>query len=540
MKRMKKLFILLLTSACACAVAATRRIDNDTLYLQALQLAAEGQFFEARELLTKALGKNPFHIASRRGLELLRDMEMGLVLPEAVCLIAAGMEADTGYDRKNALALYKNAQAISPNYYFLQHNLGTTLLETGRTEKAVEELRRSLHLKEDYPYTHNNLGLALNRQGRYKEAVANYLRAIELFPQYHKAYNNLGATYFNMGLEKEGQAMMKKALEINADYTLAFQNYSREQKALPGEAPAEDDTASSAPPVPTQALLETLASGPVLERKAAQEELCLRKDPAAVPALVRMLSAPASLPRAAAAEILGETGALEALSPLAKLVEDPEWTVRFAAVKALGALNEPSVFQALLFALRDPDHHVRVAAVCACGRSGNPEAVEPLLGMLNDPIEMVREACLSCLPGLALVIPRDTTMGMLRHERGLERTLAVRIVAEGKIPLETAEEEAAFQAASGDWLKLEAAGPVGAAALRAVLDFQETDSRVQAVNTLGRMHGADVMSHLYFALKDKDAKVRSAACKGLRRATGRDLKTVGQWLAYFQKMPESR
>lgn len=536
----KKLFMLLLAAASVSWAAQARRIDNDTLYLQALQQAANGQFFEARELLTQALRKNPFHIASRRGLELLRDMEMGQVFPEAVRLIASGMEADTGYDRKNALELYQKARAISPDYYFLQHNLGTSLLELGRTERAVEELLRALRLKEDYPYTHNNIGLAYDRLGRYKEAIASFQRAIALFPQYHKAYNNLGATYYAMGLEKEGQAMMKKALKINADYTLAFQNYSSQQEPLADEDPEKAGAANAAPPVATQALLDALASGPVLDRKAAQEELCLRKDPSAVPSLVRMLISPASLSRAAAAEVLGEMQALEALVPLARLVEDPEWTVRFAAVRALGALNEPAALQALLFALRDPDQHVRVAAVCAAARTQSPEAVEPLLAMLNDPIEMVREACLGCLPGLALVIPRETTMGMLRHERGLERTLAVRIVSEGKIPLETAEENATLQAAAGQWPQLEAAGSVGAAALRAALDFQEPDSRVQAVKALGRMRGADVMSHLYYALKDKDAGVRSAACKGLRQATGLNLVTAEQWLDYFRNRPESR
>jgi hypothetical protein len=167
----------------------------------------------------------------------------------------------------------------------------------------------------------------------------------------------------------------------------------------------------------------------------------------------------------------------------------------------------------------------------------DPTAVEPLLRMLNDPIVEVREACVNCLPYMVEVIPRDITIGFLRHERGLERSLGVQLVSTGKIRMETIEETTSLYIASHQWQKLEAMNVDGATALRSALDFQEFETRVQAVNALSRMGGQIALGHLYYALKDKDPKVREAACKGLRQATGQDLKTVEQWLAYFQKTP---
>lgn len=530
---MKKRLVLVVLVSFILHAAENKRLDNDAMYSQALRLALKGQFFESRDLLNQVLAKNPFHIASRRGLDLLNDMELGRVPAEAVRLICCGIEADLGYEQKKALEWYQQALEMAPGYYFLQHNLATSLMETGQAEKSVAEYKKALTLKEDYPYTHNNLGLALDRLGRYKEAVASYKRAIALFPQYHKAYNNLGATYFSMEMEKEGQAMMKKALEINADYTLAFQNLDPDFENDDEESAVDALARVLRPPSSTQTLLETLATGPALERKKAQAELSQSNDPAAVPILIKMLDSSSSLLRAAAAQILGETQCREALPAMTLLANDPEWTVRQAAIEALGELNDPTTFLTVLAALRDPDYHVRIKAIYAAARANNLEALEPLLRMLDDPMEMVRAACLRNLSSMAAIIPRETIMTLLRHERGLEREVAVRIVDEGRIRMENAEERTAYCAAAQQWRQLEQMDLAGVDALRTALDFQDLESRIQAVKTLSRMKNANALNHLFYALKDEEPQVQEAACKGLRRATGLDLSTVVQWRAYF-------
>lgn len=218
----------------------------------------------------------------------------------------------------------------------------------------------------------------------------------------------------------------------------------------------------------------------------------------------------------------------EALAPLAHLANDPEWTVRFAAVEALGKLDASQVIHVLLGSLKDPDAHVRSAAICAVARTCRPEAFAPLLDMLNDPREEVRDACLRCVPIMAASIPRETVLGLLRHERSWERALAVRIVDEGRILMETPSETASYYAAAQQWHRLETMGPDGSEALRAALDVQDPEIRLEAVTTLGRMRSADILNHLYYALNDSDAGVKTAACKGLRNITGLDLKSVDE------------
>jgi protein O-GlcNAc transferase len=58
------------------------------------------------------------------------------------------------------------------------------LNDQGKLDEAVACYRRALELKPDYAEAHNNLGNALKDQGKLDEAVACYRRALELKPDF--------------------------------------------------------------------------------------------------------------------------------------------------------------------------------------------------------------------------------------------------------------------------------------------------------------------------------------------------------------------
>ena len=64
---------------------------------------------------------------------------------------------------------------------------GKPIVPCGRIPEAVACYRRALELKPDYAEAHNNLGNALKDQGKLDEAVACYRRALELKPDYAEA-----------------------------------------------------------------------------------------------------------------------------------------------------------------------------------------------------------------------------------------------------------------------------------------------------------------------------------------------------------------
>ena len=127
-----------------------------------------------------------------------------------------------GYDE--AVACYRRALELKPDYAEAHNNLGNALKDQGKLDEAVACYRRALELKPDYAEAHNNLGNALKEQGKLDEAVACYRRALELKPDYAEAHNNLGDALKDQGKLDEAVACYRRALELKPDYAEAHNN----------------------------------------------------------------------------------------------------------------------------------------------------------------------------------------------------------------------------------------------------------------------------------------------------------------------------
>jgi tetratricopeptide (TPR) repeat protein len=79
-----------------------------------------------------------------------------------------------------AIAEYREAIRLKPDYAEAHNNLGNALAGKGQLDKAIAEFREAIRLKPDYPLAHCNLGHALRQQGRFEEALACLKRGHEL------------------------------------------------------------------------------------------------------------------------------------------------------------------------------------------------------------------------------------------------------------------------------------------------------------------------------------------------------------------------
>ena len=123
-----------------------------------------------------------------------------------------------------AVACYRRALELKPDYAEAHNNLGNALKDQGKLDEAVACYRRALELKPDYAEAHNNLGVALKDQGKLDEAVACYRRALELKPDYAEAHNNLGNAFKDQGKLDEAVACYRRALELKPDFAEAHNN----------------------------------------------------------------------------------------------------------------------------------------------------------------------------------------------------------------------------------------------------------------------------------------------------------------------------
>ena len=98
--------------------------------------------------------------------------------------------------RPEAIAHFREALRIRPDFPHAHYGLGVTYEEQGATWQAIDEYRAALAANPDFPEAHFNLANLLGQSGRLEEAELHYRHALELDP------DNAGA--------KQGLALVQK------------------------------------------------------------------------------------------------------------------------------------------------------------------------------------------------------------------------------------------------------------------------------------------------------------------------------------------
>ena len=159
-------------------------------------LGSRGQFDEAIAHFRKALEINPEYAGARSNL---------------------GNALAGGEQFEVAIAEYRKALEIEPDDVDALNNLGIALAGRGQVEEAIAQYRKALAIEPRNAEAHYNLGNALSGRGAADEAIAHYQKALEIKPEYMKAHCNLGTALAGRGRVDEAIAHWRKALEINPD-----------------------------------------------------------------------------------------------------------------------------------------------------------------------------------------------------------------------------------------------------------------------------------------------------------------------------------
>lgn len=113
---------------------------------------------------------------------------------------------------KQALAEYKQAIALKPDYAPVYLNIGVSLAALKKMDSAAKAYLKALKLDPNIAEAHNNYGLFLKERGRLEEAERSFRRAIELLPEMSGAYENLGVLLSESGRLDEAVTLMQKAV----------------------------------------------------------------------------------------------------------------------------------------------------------------------------------------------------------------------------------------------------------------------------------------------------------------------------------------
>lgn len=113
----------------------------------------------------------------------------------AHCWLALGQTMEQIKDYEGAVDFYKQAFALEPannqTWYFINNNLGYSLVQLGSYEDAETYCRAAIGIDHKQYNGHKNLGLSLEGQGRYPEAAQSFFDAVKANAVDPRAFNHL-------------------------------------------------------------------------------------------------------------------------------------------------------------------------------------------------------------------------------------------------------------------------------------------------------------------------------------------------------------
>jgi protein O-GlcNAc transferase len=108
--------------------------------------------------------------------------------PDALHLLGLLAQQVGRYDQAVELIGHAIKRIGHPVYF---SNLGVVLNDQGKLEEAIAAYRQAISIKPDFAEAYSNLGNSLNDQGKVDEAIAAYRQAISIRPDFPEAHSNL-------------------------------------------------------------------------------------------------------------------------------------------------------------------------------------------------------------------------------------------------------------------------------------------------------------------------------------------------------------
>ncbi len=116
------------------------------------------------------------------------------------------------------------------------HNwIGFAKSSLGKTEEAVNHLRRAISLDPRYDEPHLHLGLIWLDQGKLAESRAEFEAAVSIRPENGLAHGNLGLVLMNQGQLDAAEEHLRTAMRLNPKDTVARDNLQSVLKAKSGD-----------------------------------------------------------------------------------------------------------------------------------------------------------------------------------------------------------------------------------------------------------------------------------------------------------------
>jgi tetratricopeptide (TPR) repeat protein len=143
----------------------------------------------------------------------------------------------------DSITLFTHADRVAPPNSIVLNNLGSALLEVGRTAEADQAFGRALELDPEDVWALGNAGNSLLRAGRIDEALVAYRKALNAKPDIPQLHLNAGLAFYKKSEFTNALQHYERALQLNPFYLDAYVNAGNALMALGQAAAAETNYA---------------------------------------------------------------------------------------------------------------------------------------------------------------------------------------------------------------------------------------------------------------------------------------------------------
>jgi Flp pilus assembly protein TadD len=127
-----------------------------------------------------------------------------------------GLDAERRGKGDDAIAHYRDALKIAPNYYPAHNNLGTLYLSRSDLASAEEQFQDAVRLDQNDPQAHFNLANVFLLKGQYKESEAAVATGLQRQPDSAFGRFLQGSLYGRTGNLPEAEKSLRTALRLDA------------------------------------------------------------------------------------------------------------------------------------------------------------------------------------------------------------------------------------------------------------------------------------------------------------------------------------
>nr|MDZ8063516.1 TIGR03032 family protein [Nostoc sp. EkiNYC01] len=141
-------------------------------------------------------------------------------------LFEQGKQSVQQGDLQRAIASFREAIRLQPDYIAAYNQLGNALQGLGQMEQAIAAYQKLLLINPNVAQANCNLGAIWQMQGKTEEAIAAYQRAIQLKPDFALPHLNLGRLYSNQQSWLEAAQCLQQAIQLQPDTVAAYNDLS--------------------------------------------------------------------------------------------------------------------------------------------------------------------------------------------------------------------------------------------------------------------------------------------------------------------------